>query len=341
MDLRKDAEQSDLTTRTYWGLAWRQFRRKPLAVAGLWVVALLFVVAVLAPLLANNRPLLLWRQGRIYSPALLDHQALKGLDFSRWKEVKEASDFALFPPVRYTPTQYDLDEMLSPPSGEHWLGTDDRGRDVASRMIHGSRTSLSVGFVAVGIYLAIGILLGALAGYYGGSADVVISRLYEIMICFPTFFLILTIMAFLPPSIYNVMLVIGVTGWTGVARLVRGEFLKLRTQDFVAASRTLGATDARLIFRHVLPNALAPVLVSATFGIAGAILVESSLSFLGFGVPPPAPSWGDILSQSRAYIDFAWWLTLFPGLAIFLTVTAYNLVGEGLRDAIDPRLKTG
>jgi peptide/nickel transport system permease protein len=169
---------------------------------------------------------------------------------------------------------------------------------------------------------------------------VVISRLYEVMICFPTFFLILTIMAFLPPSIYNVMVVIGITGWTGVARLVRGEFLRLRNQDFVLASRTIGATDMRVILRHVLPNALAPVLVSATFGISGAILVESSLSFLGFGVPPPTPSWGDILSQARAYIDFAWWLTLFPGLAIFITVTAYNLVGEGLRDAIDPRLRS-
>lgn len=335
----ESARQGAPGSKTYWGLVWGQFRRKPLAVAGLWVVGFLSVVAVLAPLLANSRPLLLYREGRIYLPALFDHRTVRGLDFTRWEEQRGPSDFALFPPVRYSPTQYDLDEMLEPPSSRHWLGTDDRGRDVASRMIHGSRTSLSVGFVAVGIYLAIGIVLGALAGYYGGSADVVISRLYEIMICFPTFFLILTIMAFLPPSIYNVMFVIGVTGWTGVARLVRGEFLRLRTQDFVTASRTLGATDVRVIFRHVLPNALAPVLVSATFGVAGAILVESSLSFLGFGVPPPTPSWGDILSQSRAYIDFAWWLTLFPGLAIFLTVTAYNLVGEGLRDAIDPRLK--
>lgn len=322
-------------------MVWRQFRRKRMALSGLWVVAFLFVIALLAPLLANNRPLVLLRQGRIYLPALFDHQALRGLDFSRWEEIKKPSDAALFPPVRYSPTQYNLDEMLIAPSGRHWLGTDDRGRDVASRMIHGSRTSLCVGFVAVGIYLAIGIALGALAGYYGGSVDMLISRLYEIMTCFPTFFLILTIMAFLPPSIYNVMFVIGVTGWTGVARLVRGEFLKLRSLDFVAASRTLGATDARVIFRHVLPNAMAPVLVSATFGVAGAILVESSLSFLGFGVPPPTPSWGDILSQSMAYIDFAWWLTLFPGLAIFVTLTAYNLLGEGLRDAIDPRLKAG
>jgi peptide/nickel transport system permease protein len=326
--------------RSYWRLVWRQFRRRRLAVAGLAVVAALGLVALLAPVLANDRPLVLWRQDGLYLPALVDSPSLQGVDFSRRSEVAASARFVLYPPVPYSPTQYDLDRMLEAPSRDHWLGTDDRGRDVASRMIHGSRTSLSVGFVAVGIYLAIGILLGALAGFYGGAVDMVISRLYEIMICFPTFFLILAIMAFLPPSIFNVMVVIGATGWTGVARLVRGEFLKLRAQDFVTASRALGAKDSRVIFRHVLPNALAPVLVSATFGVAGAVLVESSLSFLGFGVPPPTPSWGDILSQSRAYIDFAWWLTLFPGLAIFLTVTAYNLVGEGLRDAVDPRLKT-
>ena len=324
---------------SYWRLVWKQFRKKPMSLAGLCLVGLLFVVAIFAPLVAGDRPLLLRWKGDIYAPALFDHPALQGRDFSKWEAWKGPGDFAIFPPVPFTPTQYSLDDRLSPPSGRHWLGTDDRGRDVLSRMIYGSRTSLSVGFVAVSIYVAIGIVLGALAGYYGGWVDVVISRLYEIMICFPTFFLILAIIAFLPPSIYNVMFVIGITGWTGVARLIRGEFLRLRTQDFVAASRTLGASDLRVIFRHVLPNALAPVLVSATFGVAGAILVESSLSFLGFGVPPPTPSWGDILSQSRDYIDFAWWLTLFPGLAIFLTVTSYNLVGEGLRDAIDPRLR--
>jgi len=307
---------------------------------GLAIVLALFVLAVLAPLLANDKPILMHWKGHYYVPALHARAEWNELDFTRWNDLRGPHDFAIFPPVPYTPTQYNLDEQLAGPSRQHWLGTDDRGRDVVSRMIHGSRTSLSVGFVAVSIYVVIGILLGALAGYYGGLVDMVISRLYEIMICFPTFFLILTIMAFLPPNIYNVMVVIGITGWTGVARLVRGEFLKLRNQDFVVASRTIGATDARVILRHVLPNALAPVLVAATFGISGAILVESSLSFLGFGVPPPTPSWGDILSQSRSYIDFAWWLTLFPGLAIFVTVTAYNLVGEGLRDATDPRLRS-
>ena len=239
----------------------------------------------------------------------------------------------------YSPTAYDLDSILLAPGKLHLLGTDDQGRDVLSRLIFGTRISLSVGFVAVSIYVAIGIALGALAGYYGGWIDVVISRFIEVMICFPTFFLILAILAFVGPSIYNIMIVIGLTGWTGIARLVRGEFLRLKSQDFVAAAVASGASDARIMFKHLLPNSLSPVFVSATFGVAAAILVESSLSFLGFGVPPYVPSWGGILSESREYMDVAWWLTLVPGFAIFITITAYNLVGEGLRDAIDPRMK--
>lgn len=239
----------------------------------------------------------------------------------------------------YSPDLYDMDRILEAPSFDHWFGTDDLGRDVLSRMIFGSRVSLSVGFVAVSIYVAIGIFLGALAGYYGGWIDVVISRFIEVMICFPTFFLILTVLAFVGPSIYNIMIVIGITQWTGIARLIRGEFLKLREREFVLAAKQSGAKDLRIIFQHLLPNALAPVLVSASFGVASAILTESALSFLGFGVPPGTPSWGAILSGSRPYMEVAWWLTLVPGFAIFITITVYNLVGEGLRDAIDPRLK--
>ncbi len=236
-------------------------------------------------------------------------------------------------------TAYDLDAILRPPSSLHLFGTDEEGRDVLSRMIYGTRISLSVGFIAVFLYVLIGILAGALAGYFGGWVDMVISRAIEIMICFPTFFLILAVLAFIGPSLGNIMVVIGLTNWPGIARLVRGEFLKLRNQDFVLSGRVSGAGSARLIFRHILPNSLAPVLVSATFGVASAILIESSLSFLGFGVQPPTPSWGEILSQSRDFMDIAWWLALFPGVAIFLSITAYNLVGEGLRDAIDPRMK--
>lgn len=248
---------------------------------------------------------------------------------------------ALFAPFisPYSPTAYNLDNALVPPQPAHWFGTDEQGRDVLSRMIYGSQVSLSVGFVAVGIALVIGIVLGGLAGFYGGRIDLVISRGIEVMLCFPTFFLILAVIAFVGSNLINIMIVIGATGWTGVARLVRGEFLKLRNQEFVVGTEALGARSWRIIFLHLLPNGLAPVMVSATFGVASAILTESSLSFLGFGVQPPTPSWGDILSQSREFMDIAWWLTLFPGVAIFLTVTMFNLVGEGLRDAIDPRMR--
>ncbi|MBI2342582.1 MAG: ABC transporter permease [Deltaproteobacteria bacterium] len=247
---------------------------------------------------------------------------------------------AIFAPyiAPYSPTAYNLDSILASPGSTHLLGTDEQGRDVFSRIVYGARISLSVGFVAVSIYVLIGIVMGALAGFYGGWIDVAISRLIEIMLCFPTFFLILAVLAFVGPNIYNIMIVIGLTGWTGIARLVRAEFLKIKTLDYILAAEAFGASEFRIILRHILPNALSPVLVSAAFGVASAILVESSLSFLGFGVPPYVPSWGGILSDSREFMDIAWWLALAPGFAIFITITAYNLVGEGLRDAIDPRM---
>jgi peptide/nickel transport system permease protein len=238
----------------------------------------------------------------------------------------------------YDPNRIDLKQVLMPPSPAHLLGTDTLGRDVLSRIIFGSRVSLLVGFVAVGIATLIGLLVGSLAGYYGGLVDQVLMRLVDLMLCFPTFFLILAVIALLEPSIWIIMAVIGLTAWMGVARLVRAEFLSLREREFVMAARALGASDARLILRHLLPNALAPVMVSATLGVAGAILTESTLSFLGLGVQPPTPSWGNILTAGQANIEIAWWLSLFPGLAILITVMSYNLLGEGIREAIDPRL---
>jgi peptide/nickel transport system permease protein len=206
-------------------------------------------------------------------------------------------------------------------------------------MLYGSRISLSVGFVAVAISILIGILVGALAGYYGGWVDSLLMRFVDIMICFPSFFLILTVVALLGPSLLKVMFVIGITSWMGTSRFVRAEFLSLRERDFVQAAQALGMRDLRIIFRHILPNALAPVFVTATLDVATAILVEAGLSFLGFGAQPPAPSWGNILTEGRTYIFDAWWLTLFPGLAILITVLSFNLLGEGLRDALDPRLR--
>ncbi len=237
----------------------------------------------------------------------------------------------------YDPQAIDTWHILEPPSAHHWLGTDTLGRDCLSRLIYGSRISLLVGFVAVGIATFIGAFLGGIAGYYGGKVDWVIMRLVDIMLCFPTIFLIMAVIAFLEPSIWNIMAVIGLTGWMGVARLVRAEFLSLRKRDFVLAARISGASDLRIAFSHILPNAIAPVLVSATLGVGGAILTESALSFLGIGVQPPTPSWGNMLTAGKDNLEIAWWLSVYPGLAILLTVLGYNLLGEGLRDALDPR----
>jgi peptide/nickel transport system permease protein len=294
-------------------LFWQRFKRNKLAVAGGVMVALLFCVAIFASLIAP-----------------------------------------------YDPNEIDRHQILEPPSSRHLLGTDDLGRDVFSRVIYGSRISLAVGFVAVGIATFIGVVLGALAGYYGGWMDRIIMRFIDIMLSIPTFFLILAVIAFIDPNIWrellpawiarpleliimdlnilNIMIVIGLTSWMGVARLVRAEFLSLKEREFVLAARALGASNMRIIFRHIMINSMAPVFVYAVLGVASAILVESALSFLGLGVQPPTPSWGNILTLGKDNMEIAWWLSVFPGLAILITVLSYNLLGEGLRDALDPRL---
>jgi peptide/nickel transport system permease protein len=239
----------------------------------------------------------------------------------------------------YDPFAIDVYNVISEPNSVHLFGTDELGRDVLSRMIWGSRVSLAVGFVAVGISITIGIIIGALAGFYGKAVDAILMRFVDIMLCFPTLFLILAVIAIVGPSIWVIMVVIGITSWMDVSRLVRAEILTLKERDFVSAAKVIGADDVRIIFRHILPNALSPVFVSATLGIAGAILLESGLSFLGLGVQPPDASWGNILTSGKDYITTgAWWLSFFPGIAILITVLSYNLVGEGLRDALDPRL---
>ena len=239
--------------------------------------------------------------------------------------------------VPFGPNDVDIASRLRPPGEQHRLGTDDLGRDVLARMIHGARVSLSVGFLATAISLVIGSLLGALAGYYGGAADWIVSRTIEVVLCFPFLFLVLGIVALFGPSFYTILIALGLTSWTTEARFVRGEFLRIREMEFAYAARASGARDARIILRHLLPNALAPVLVSASFGVASAILTESALSFLGFGVQLPTATWGSILSTAEMYIESAWWLVLFPGLAIFITVAAFNVIGDRFRDALDPR----
>ncbi|MFH1622126.1 MAG: ABC transporter permease [Candidatus Omnitrophota bacterium] len=240
---------------------------------------------------------------------------------------------AVFAPLisPYPYDEIDANRILQAPSAMHIFGTDQLGRDIFSRMIYGARISLSVGLIAVGIATIIGVIFGAIAGFYGGIVDRVITIFIDIMLCFPVFFLILAIVALLEPNIFNIMIVIGLTSWMGDARLVRAEILSLKERDFILAEKVLGASNFRIILFHLLPNAIGPVVVSAILGIAGAILVESGLSFLGIGIQPPTPSWGNILYEAKASLGIAWWLSLFPGLAIFITIMSYNLVGEGFK----------
>lgn len=242
---------------------------------------------------------------------------------------------AIFAPfiAKYNPNKIEIAEALLGPSAKHFFGTDQLGRDIFSRMLFGARVSLLVGIIAMGIATLVGLFLGAVAGFFGGLADALLMRFVDIMLCFPTFFLILAVVALLEPSMFNIMAIIGLTSWMSVARIVRAEVLSLKEREFILAIKALGASNVRIILRHLLPNALGPVIVNATLGVAGAILLESSLSFLGLGIQPPTPSWGNILAESKAVLGLAWWLSLFPGLAILITVLAFNLLGEGLRES--------
>jgi peptide/nickel transport system permease protein len=281
-DIRSDAADEtpgEGKSPSFARLTWQRLRRDRFAMAGLFVIVALVVVSYLAPVLANNKPIVMRWEGRTYWPALVElfplnrivrYPELRSVDYRELRVEKGLSEIRALVP--YSPYASSLDEKLQPPSRRHWI-----------------------------------------------------------------LFLVLAVIAFLPPSIFNIMVIIGITRWTGIARYTRGEFLRLKNEDFAYAARALGASDRKVIFRHILPNSLAPILVSATFGIAAAILVEAALSFLGLGVQPPTPSWGAMLSDAREFIEVSWWLALFPGLGIFITVTAYNLLGEGLRDASDPR----
>jgi peptide/nickel transport system permease protein len=234
----------------------------------------------------------------------------------------------------YDPSVIDQTNLLMSPSAKHLLGTDSLGRDLLSRIIFGARISLSIGLIAVGISVVIGLVFGSISGFYGGLIDSGIMRFVDIMLCFPTFYLILAVAAILGPSIFNIMIIIGLTSWMGTARLIRGEILSLKEREFIQAERAIGASNIRIISRHLIPNAIGPVLVNATLGIAGAILIESGLSFLGLGVQPPTPSWGNILIESKSTLGVAWWITVFPGVAILITILGFNFISEGLKRKI-------
>jgi peptide/nickel transport system permease protein len=340
-------------SQAYWRQVWRRYRRRGRGVFGLVGVLLLIGVAVFAPVVANNLPIACRYQGKLHFPALVQVlHTVPGLDglvpvsrpfrwptFDAKRELadNEQTQWALWPIVPYGPLEI-TDEFLASPSAAHWLGTDEIGRDLVSRMVYGTRVAVLVGFVSMGIAAVIGVTLGALAGFFRGWVDLLISRVIEVVICFPVFFVILAALVWLRPSIWNVMICIGLVRWTTIARYTRGEFIRLASEDYVAAARALGIPPRRIMFRHLLPNSLAPVLPTITFGVAGAILIEGGLSWLGFGVPVPEPSWGGILRAGYDNLGSAPHLVWPPCVAIFLGVLFFNLVGDGLRDAIDPRM---
>jgi len=345
----------------FWTETWRRFRRRKLAMIALCFVVFLCLVALFAPMIVGTKPIVCKYKGEIYFPfmgyyvrswenPIFYQDRFRNIYPKNLKE-KDPESWAIFPLVYQDPYRRvrkgEWPGQPGNPSGVegrpnryNLLGTNQQGFDVFAQMVHGTQIALSVGFVSMGIAAAIGITIGALAGYLGGWVDMVLSRIIELVMCIPSLVLILALVAIMDHvTNYHLMAVIGVTSWTSIARLARAEFLKLKQMEFVTAARAMGASQARIMYRHVLRNALAPVLVPITFGIAAAILIESGLSYLGFGASPPNPSWGTLLKSGRNAIEQMWWLILFPGLAIFLTVLAYNLIGEGLQEATDPRLK--
>jgi len=318
-----------------------------LAMVFMYIVVFLVFIALTADFLSSSKPLYASYKGETYFPVIKDY--LNDLGISKWSpdminanwkqlDNENKLESVVWTPVPYGSREIDLKNSLSPPRGDHYLGTDAIGRDLLAGLIHGSRVSLSVGFIAAGIALLIGIVLGSMAGYYGGKVDLLIMRFVEIMMTLPTFFLIITIVAIYGSSIWYIMAAIGFTSWTGDAKLIRGEVLKVRNMEYITAANSIGFSGKQIIFRHVIPNAIAPVLVSGAFAIAGAILTEAALSFLGFGVSATTVTWGSLLNEARGASN-AWWLAIFPGLMIFIAVVTYNLIGEGLRDALDPRLR--
>ncbi len=413
----------------YWDIVCRQFKKNRFALWAFRLLVPLGLLALFAPLLASDQPLVFFEDGQVLFPwfrALFNPRESVDFVFNmallgfapwallswvlnrRWRrrgvpgmrrvgwmalllagvtaaltavfsidairpgdryaqttfvveQFKSAGEkWGWYPPIPLGPAEQDrglsgraeIGALLKKPffrkPRESWykandyfpriLGTDDLGRDVLVQMIYGTRIALTIGFVAVGIYMVLGVIVGAAAGYFGGLVDILLSRVMEVVMLFPSFFLILTLVAFFKPNIYIIMVVIGLTRWAPVARLIRGEVLKQRAIDYVAAAQAVGVSHGRIIFRHILPNAISPALVSAPFGIAGAIIIEGGLSLLGMGVQPPTPTWGTLLRLGKENFD-NWWLVVVPSAAMFFTVTLFNLVGSGLRDAMDPRLR--
>jgi peptide/nickel transport system permease protein len=344
---------SEGESKGYWRSVWKHYRKHRGGMVGISIFAFLLVVAFCGNLIAGGLPIACRYKGTTYFPAVVAtlHKVpgasyvvdmpkpFRFPQFNAKKQVpKDKEGWALWPPVPWDPNEVEPGERLKPPSKVHLLGTDEVGRDVLSRLIHATSIAMLVGFISMGIATVIGLTLGALAGYHGRWVDIGISRLIEIFICIPAFYVVLIVLVLFEPGIYKVMVVIGIFGWTGIARYARGEMMKQKNLDYAVAARALGAGTTRVIFRHLLPNSLAPVLVVIAFGFAGAIFVESGLSWLGFGVMPPTPTWGNILRSGFDNIRVAPHLLFPASAAIFIAVLTFNLIGDALRDATDPRL---
>lgn len=372
MDRAELAEMQATKGQSYWSIVRTQFRKNRGGMLGFWTIMGIVTIALLAPLLANDRPVICKYKDDVKFPAFATYvdnwvpwqgmrywlkslevgdryfpfsEHYEDLEGKSWKQVRAENDpelaWSAWPPVEWNPKKFDSQSIKVQPAldGEHLLGADDQGRDVLARIIHGAVVAITVGVVAMGIATFIGIFLGMIAGFFGGWIDLLLSRFVEIVMCFPSFFLIIAVISFIPPSIVNIMLVIGFISWTGIFRLIRGEVLRCRAQEYVTAAQALGIPSKSIMFKHLLPNAVAPVFVAVAFGIAGAVLTETSLAFLGFG-DTSVPSWGEIVSQGRQYLaEGLTHLVIAPGIAIFITLTAFNLFGQGLRDAMDPRLR--
>lgn len=349
-------------SRGFWTEVRLRFSKRRLSVLALWYVAMMAIVAIFSPAIVGTKPLVCSYRDSIYFPAMgyfnrnwenpiFKKDRFRGIYVGKLKE-KDPDSWAIWPLIYQDPYRRVRkgewpDQPANPtrdqgvPSSQNFFGTNRAGVDVFAQMVHGAKTALLVGFVSMGIASFIGIIVGAFAGFFGGWVDLLLSRLIEVVMCIPSLVLILALIAVVEqPTIWHLMAILGCTGWTSIARLTRAEFLRLKEMDFVAAARAVGVGKMSIMFRHVFRNAMAPVLVPITFGVASAILTESALSFLGFGAPPPNPSWGILLSAGRSNMQM-WWLIVFPGMAIFLTVLAYNLIGEGLQEATDPRLNAG
>ncbi len=337
----------------FWTLAWRRYRRHVTGMVGLVSFVLLLATALFGHLLAGDKPIVCKYEGRIYFPAVVAtfhkipgassiYPMPKPFRFPMFESKVmvplDKEGWAVWPPVPWAPDELDIVNKLKPPSAVHRLGTDEVGRDILSRMIHATAIAMLVGFISMSIATTIGLVLGSLAGFHGGWVDVDISRVIEVFICVPVFYVILILLQIAEPGIYKVMVVIGFFAWTGIARYVRGEFLRLKGLDYAVAARALGASTNRVVFRHLLPNALAPVLVVVAFGVAAAIFVESGLSWLGFGVMPPTPTWGNILRSGYDNLRNAPHIMFPPAIAIFIAVLTFNLIGDAIRDVTDPRL---